>query len=53
MNEEIDRALQQVLSCREDRKRAQAVLDALRRKEEEAIEHLTVLVRQHEQREAP
>jgi hypothetical protein len=46
MNEEIDRALFQSLACREDRKRAQAALDALRRKEEEAIEHLQALVRE-------
>jgi len=52
-NEQIERALRQALACREDRKRAQAALDALRRKEEEAVEHLQGLVREHDAGKAP
>jgi hypothetical protein len=32
-DEQIERALHQALTCREDRKRAEAALEALRRKE--------------------
>ena len=53
MNEDIERALLQALACRDDRKRAQAALDALRRKEEEAVEHLQELVRERETGKAP
>ena len=53
MNEEIERALLQALACRDDRKRAQAALDTLRRKEEEAVEHLQTLVREREEGKAP
>lgn len=43
-NEQMERALYQALAYREDRKRAEGTLAALRRKEEEAIEHLQELV---------
>lgn len=52
-NEQIDRALSQALACREDRKRAQATLDTLRRKEEDAIEHLQEMVQGCETRQSP
>jgi hypothetical protein len=45
LNEEINRALLQALACRDDRKRAEQALEVLRRKENEAIEHLRELVR--------
>lgn len=38
-NEQIERPHHQALSCREDRKRAQATLETLHREEEEVIEH--------------
>jgi hypothetical protein len=53
VSEDIERALIQALACRDDRKRAQAALETLRRKEEEAIEHLQTLVRERETGEAP
>jgi hypothetical protein len=52
-NAQIERALQQALACREDRKRAQAALEALRRKEEEAIERLQALIHEHESGKTP
>ena len=45
INADIERALRQALDCREDRKRAEEALAALRRKEEDAIEKLQALVR--------
>lgn len=50
---DIDRALLQALACREDRKRAEEALAALKRKEEEAIEHLQALVHGRETRQSP
>lgn len=44
MTPEIERAVLQVLSCRDDRKRGEPALEALRRKENDAIEHLKALV---------
>ena len=44
MGNDIERALLQALACRDDRKRAEVVLEALRRKENDAIEHLKSLV---------
>jgi hypothetical protein len=44
MSPEIERALLQALACREDRKHAEHALEALRRKETDAIEHLQHLV---------
>jgi transcriptional regulator with XRE-family HTH domain len=41
----VERALRQALAHREDRRRAEDALATLRRKEEEAIEHLQDLVR--------
>jgi hypothetical protein len=43
--EDVQRALLQALACRDDRKRTEQALDVLRRKENEAIEHLHELVR--------
>jgi len=50
VNADIDRALLQALACREDRKRAEEALAALRRKEEEAVDRLYGLVREREER---
>ena len=44
VSDDIERVLLQALACRDDRKRAEAVLEALRRKENDAIEHLRSLV---------
>jgi len=52
-NEQIERALNQALACREDRKRAQAALETVRRKEEEAVERLQTLVREREEGKTP
>ena len=44
MTPEVERALLQALACRDDRKRAEVTLEALCRKENDAIEHLKSLV---------
>ena len=51
VNADIERALRQALACREDRKRAEEALAALRRKEEEAVDRLQALVHGRETRE--
>jgi hypothetical protein len=53
MNADIDRALLQALACREDRKRAEEALATLKRKEEEAVEHLQALVHAREEGKTP
>jgi transcriptional regulator with XRE-family HTH domain len=53
MQEDIERAFLQALNAREDRKRAQVTLGTLRRKEEEAIEHLHKLVLERERGAPP
>ena len=45
MTPEVERALLQALACRDDRKRGEVALEILRRKENDAIEHLRALVR--------
>jgi hypothetical protein len=45
MTPETERALVQALACRDDRKRAEVAPETLKRKENEAIEHLHELVR--------
>jgi hypothetical protein len=45
LGSEVERALLQALACRDDRKRGELTLEALRRKENEAIDHLQELVR--------
>jgi hypothetical protein len=42
---EVECALLQALACRDDRKRAEHTLETLRRKENDAVEHLHELVR--------
>ena len=42
---DVERALLQALACRDDRKRAEQALEVLWRKENDAIEFLTELVR--------
>lgn len=45
LSSEVERALLQALACRDDRKRAEHTLETLRRKENDAVEHLHELVR--------
>jgi hypothetical protein len=45
LSSEVERALLQALACRDDRKRAEHTLETLRRKENDAVEHLQELVR--------
>lgn len=45
LSDDVQRALLQALACRDDRKRAEKALEVLRRKENEAIDHLQALVR--------
>ncbi len=44
MSPDVERALLQALACRDDRKRGEAALEILRRKENDAIEYLRALV---------
>ena len=48
VNADIERALRQALACREDRKRAEETLAALRAKHEEADNRLQELMRERE-----